>query len=114
MGEGLATPHERVLKLKALFDMLFEQLQEAGPNGVLHNLWLPDFKIAGNEVYDIERYNSPIIGDIRGLLDDLAKETGGRKLRTDITSGDEPIVGIEIVKPDPNGQPKESIESLSD
>ena len=30
-------------------------------------------------VVDVERYNSPLVENLRGVLDDLARETGGRK-----------------------------------
>jgi len=93
MRSGVALDHERVSKLKELFELLFGQLFEEGEGGELHNLWLPDVKQIGSgefaERIDIERYNSPIIGDIRGLLDDLAKETGGRTKQVDvIAAGD--------------------------
>ena len=83
MEEGLAADYERVGKLKTLFDLLYGELFEEGEEGALHNLWVPDVKKIGageySETVEIERYNSSLISDIRGLLDDLAKETGGRK-----------------------------------
>lgn len=85
MATGLALEHERVEELKDLYALLKAQLYEQGEDGVLHNLWLPDVKQIGAGEYaervDIERYNSPLVNDMRGVLDDLAKETGGRKQR---------------------------------
>jgi hypothetical protein len=96
MNTGFALIHERVQTLKELEGLLLEQLREEGKDGVLHNLWVPDVKQIGSgefaERVDIEHYNSPLISDIRGVLDDLAKETGGRVLKTDSTIKDERIV----------------------
>jgi hypothetical protein len=92
---GLALTHERVKTLKELGELLLDQLHEKGEEGVLHNLWLPDVKQIGGGEYaervDIERYNSPLISDICRILDDLAKETGGRVQKQDITSGGEAL-----------------------
>lgn len=83
MMEGLALDYERVGKLKRLADFLEGQLYEQGEGGVYHNVWLPDVKQIGSgefaERVDIERFNAPLISEYRSVLDDLAKETGGRK-----------------------------------
>jgi hypothetical protein len=98
MDSGLALIHERVQTLKELEGLLLNQLYEKGEDEVLHNLWLPDVKQIGSgenaERVDIERYNSPLITDIRGVLDDLAKETGGRVQKADLTSKGEKITVI--------------------
>jgi len=103
MRSGLALDYERVDKLKSLFDLLFGELMEEGEDGLLHNLWLPDVKSIGSgefaERVDIERYNSPIIGDLRGLLDDLAKETGGRVKMQEVKHAGE-IKGYVSFSPD--------------
>ena len=105
MKSGLALDYERVAQLKELFDLLFKELHEKSKEGVLHNLWLPDVKSIGSgenaERVDIERYNSPIISDIRGLLDDLAKETGGRVQKKDVTSGGKELQVIFAGNVDP-------------
>ena len=92
MRSGIALDYERVGKLKDLFELLYEQLMEEGDGGVLHNLWLPDVKQIGSGEYaervDIERYNSPLISDILRVLDDLAKETGGRVKKSEVTGED--------------------------
>jgi len=96
MQSGLALAHERVHKLKDLSGFLEGQLYEVGENGVYHNVWLPDVKQIGSgefaERVDIERFNAAIIDQFRATLDDLAKETGGRKTHTDITSDGKAIV----------------------
>lgn len=90
MKTGLALPHERVQKLKDLAAFLEVQMFEQGEEGKYHNVWLPDVKQIGGGEYaervDIERFNSAIIEQYRGVLDDLAKETGGRVSKTDVTT----------------------------
>jgi hypothetical protein len=85
MNDGLALDFERVDKLKALGHFLLGQIYEQGADGLYHNVWLPDVKQIGSgefaERIDIERFNAAIIGELRGVLDDLAKETGGRTKR---------------------------------
>lgn len=89
LESGFALDYERVLTLKKMASLLLGQLYEKGENGVYHNLWVPDVKQIGGSVFaervDIERFNAPLISEIRGLLDDLAKETGGRKQKVDVT-----------------------------
>ena len=102
MQSGLAVAHERVVKLKDLAGFLEGQLYEQGEDGVYHNVWLPDVKQIGSgldaERVDIERFNAPIIEQYRGTLDDLAKETGGRKERHEVTGADgAPLVDVDAV-----------------
>jgi hypothetical protein len=79
---GLALDYERVNKLKRLADFLEGQLFEVGENGDYHNVWLPDVKQIGSGEYaervDIERFNSSLVSEYRSVLDDIAKEVGGR------------------------------------
>lgn len=80
---GLALDYERVTKLKRLADFLEMQLYETNNDGVYHNVWVPDVKVVGRgddaEVVDIERFNGAILHEYRAVLDDIAKEVGGRK-----------------------------------
>jgi hypothetical protein len=73
---GLALDYERVLVLKGLATTLLTELTEGGRR------WLPDAKWIGGADYgekvEIERFNAQEVEQLRGLLDDLAKETGGR------------------------------------
>lgn len=100
MQSGLALDHERVQALKELAAFLVGEIEKTtqvqGKDGKIaegerHRVWLPDVKQIGSgefaERVDIERYNSAIFSDLRGVLDDLAKETGGRIARHDIKSG---------------------------
>jgi len=83
MASGLALAHERVVELKELAAFLKGQLYEQGRDGVYHNVWLPDVKQVGSgkdaERVDLERFNAALIEQYRATLDDLARETGGRK-----------------------------------
>jgi len=85
MESGLAQEFERTDELKTLAQFLIDQVYEQGEDGVYHNVWLPDVKQIGSgefaERIDIERFNAAIIHELRGVLDDLAKETGGRAQR---------------------------------
>lgn len=96
---GLAHEYERLRKLYRLAALLEAQIYERGLEGVLHNLWVPDVKSIGSgefaERVDIERFNSALIEQYRKVLEDIAKETGGRVNRTDITTGDKPF-SLEI------------------
>ena len=82
----LALDYERVVRLNQLGDFLLRQLYEKGEDGSFHNLWMPEVKIIGYgenaEAVETERFNHHLINQIRGVLDDLAKETAGRKLHS--------------------------------
>jgi hypothetical protein len=87
MEEGLAQAHERLARLTRLADFLEDQIYEEGENAdgdrIFHNVWMPDAKWVGpgpfGERVDVERFNGPLIDQFRGVLDDIAKEVGGRK-----------------------------------
>ena len=91
MASGLAQAHERVVELRHLAAMLLGELRHEEPNGELSHLWLRDVKQIGAgedaEKVDIVRFNRAIVEAIRGLLNDLALETGGRTQKHDWTSG---------------------------
>ena len=80
---GLALDYERVLKLKHLADTLEREIWQDDGEFVTDNIWVPDVKQIGGGEYaervDIVRFNQPILTEFRAILDDLAKETGGRK-----------------------------------
>jgi hypothetical protein len=77
MKTGLAEAHKRVLELKRVADMLMEEISRPG------RLYIKDFKQVGQgknaEVVQVIRFNSPLVEQYRGVLEDLAKETGGRQ-----------------------------------
>lgn len=90
MNYGAAQDYERVRRLKRLADMLEAQIYERSEDGVLHNIWVPDVKQIGSgkfaERVDIERFNAALISEYRSTLDDLAKEVGDRKQKTEVNS----------------------------
>jgi len=106
MGSGLALTHERVEKLKWLAQFLEGQIQEQGEDGVYHNVWLPDVKQIGSGEYaervDIERFNAALISEYRSTLDDLAKETGGRIHKQEVSGPDGGGFVIHLVGIDPD------------
>jgi hypothetical protein len=46
--------------------------------------WVCDVKMVGDEVVEIERFNEGLVKQFRGLLDDIAREVGGRASRLDV------------------------------
>lgn len=110
--QGLALDYERVTKLKRLASFLEKQILDeiqaptyasaedaidaalsgnapyAPPPGFEnYKVWLPDVKQIGSgedaERVDIVRFNAALISEFRAALDDLAKETGGRRQKVD-------------------------------
>ena len=59
-------------------------------------IWLDQVKGVGSgpiaEIVDYEEFNTAEIAQFRGILDDIAKETGGREKNIDIKSDGEKIV----------------------
>jgi hypothetical protein len=71
--EGLAADHNRIAELAEIFDALKQDFLSSG-------LYRTDIKLSatGKEV-EVEVFNKPLIDSMRGILDDIAKEVGGRK-----------------------------------
>lgn len=82
MESELALDFERVRALKKLAGFLAGEIEKE-EDGRRTSVWLPDVKQIGSgedaERVDIVRFNSDLIDQYRGTLDDLAKETGGRR-----------------------------------
>lgn len=103
LSTGLALTSERVKKLKALALRLERDLFG---DGIDDYVWTDQVKGVGSgltaEVVEYEEFNSAEIAAYRLLLDDIAKETGGRVQKSDITSGGEKIafvnVGVDLDK----------------
>jgi hypothetical protein len=85
LESGYALPHERVALLKRLIEPLVADLSG-------DRRWLKDFKWIGGgesgEKVEIERFNAAEFDQLRGLLDDIAKEKGERIKRTELTGKD--------------------------
>lgn len=89
---GAATP---VHPVKAPLAPKPEEEQEQEESPAMHPypyVWLRDVKQIGKGetavTVDLIRFNSAIIDQFRGVLDDLAKETGGRVLKQEVTGKD--------------------------
>lgn len=112
---GLALDYERVFELKDLFDKLKKELDYNG-------LYYTDKKISSTgKVITVDVFNKALIGEIRGILNDIAKETGGRSQKVDsrnlnldmsqltdeqlerIANGEDPIVVLATSSPGRTG-----------
>lgn len=86
-ARGATLDYVRTRKLRRLLALLEKQLYAKDEFGRLFNLWLKDFKQIGagedSEKVEIERFNAALVEQLRGVLDDLAKETGGRRQKVD-------------------------------
>lgn len=102
MHHGAALDFERVAKLKRLAAFLESQIFDPGEDGSYPNVWLADVKQIGGgefaERVDLEKFNGALISEYRGVLDDIAKEVGGRirKAEADVTSGGQPLQGATV------------------
>ncbi len=110
LNYGLALPYQRLRRLYRLAEMLEAQIYERGLDDVMHNLWVPDVKAIGSgenaERVDIERFNSPLLEQYRKVLDDIARETGGRVQKQEQEHSGELKIKVEYNKP--NGTNTES------
>lgn len=101
LKSGLALKDERVKRLALLAAMLEEDLF----NGVL---WTQDVKMIGTgaeqERVEFELFNSAEVQQYRGVLDDIAKEMGGRAQKTELTGKDGGAVVLKVVYDDPPGK----------
>jgi hypothetical protein len=81
METGFGLPHERVAVLKRLAGVLLDELTADGDD---NRRWVSEMKRYGL----VERFNRGEFETLRGLLDDIAKETGGRVHKTELTGKD--------------------------
>jgi hypothetical protein len=97
LSTGLALKAERVKRLALLAGMLEEDLF----GGVL---WTQDVKMIGTGEYqervEFELFNSAEVQQYRGVLDDIAKEVGGRTQKTEVSGPDGAAIEqvVKIVK----------------
>lgn len=109
LESGLALGYERVLALRELAGLLSEQLYERTEDGHLFNLWLADVKQIGSgddaERVDLVRFNAPLIAQLRGVLEDLASETGGRQQRVEHSTKDGQPLPITFIQVGPAAEP---------
>lgn len=90
---GLALKEERVKRLTLLAAMMEEDLF----GGVL---WTNDLKSIGSgdqqQVVEFEEFNGAEVQQYRGVIDDIAKETGGRVQRQEHTGADGGAIQQEV------------------
>lgn len=86
ISTGLAVRGNRIQQLIKLALLLEEDIHSKGLTWV-------DSKTDKN-------FNEPELRQLRGIYDDIAKETGGRIQRTDVTSGNKQIKGYVLVSPE--------------
>lgn len=73
--EGLAADYARIQELDAIYQALKTEFK----NG--DGIWFTDIKMsAKGDTVDVPVFNKPLIDSMRGVLDDIAKEVGGRKI----------------------------------
>jgi len=101
MQTGLAQTCERVESLKLLYSQLQTYLERAWP------IWLADLQAEPAESGSrarVARFNTAIIIQMRGILDDLARETGGRAAgllaKVAITPGPRPLPDLRRLSQD--------------
>lgn len=71
---GLANDYERVAALDKLANRMMEDLLVEG------KMWVSEPRaIGGGEYVDVKRFNHTEVTQIRGILDDISLETGGRQ-----------------------------------
>ena len=77
LTEGLAATHERVRELSKIYKALDSEFEKG--------IWFTDKKIsAKGDVIEVDVFNNALLSQMRGVLDDLAKETGGRRQQVDL------------------------------
>ena len=97
LSTGYALREHRVKKLQQLAALLERDLFGGF-------LWTENAKGVGSgaiaDIYEYEEFNKAEVEAYRGVIDDIAKETGGRVQKQDITSAGQPIKTYIGVSPD--------------
>ena len=78
LEQGLSRPACRVEELTSLYNKLTKVLDKDG-------LYMRDTFTYKGTMTTKKRYNASLINNIRGILDDIARETGGRTQYSDVT-----------------------------
>ena len=90
---GLALKENRVAKLQQLAALMERDLFGGF-------LWTEEVKGVGSgdiaQIVDYEEFNASEVTQYRGVLDDIAKETGGRIQRADLTSDGKAIKFVNV------------------
>jgi hypothetical protein len=81
LATGLAVPANRVLSLRKLAARLESEIET--------RLWGRDWrKLGKGDIREFLRVNGPLLTQYRGVLDDIALETGGRRKSMELTGAD--------------------------
>lgn len=80
LGEALAQRYGRIERLIELEKRLYQDLAEAG------RLWPVEVRGEGEEVRQRMRFNSALVREYRGVLEDIAAELGHRKDHGDLVN----------------------------
>lgn len=98
LSTGLALQHERVSLLKEMA----AQLNSFRNNPDL--LWLRQTKQVGGgrntQIIEETVFNAPIVRELRGVLDDIAKEVGGRVVKQELTGKDGTALQVHLTLPE--------------
>ena len=90
--EGFALKEHRVYKLSILAALMEKDIMGGF-------LWTDQVKGVGSgdiaEIVDYEEFNAAEVIQYRGVLDDIAKETGGRAIRNEHTGAEGGAIVIE-------------------
>lgn len=94
LSEGLALKAERVRKLKQLAALMERDLFGGF-------LWTEDVKGVGSgeaaTIVDYEEFNRGEVAEYRGVLDDIAREMGGRVHKQEVTGADAGPLTLRVV-----------------
>lgn len=80
VSAGLAAKAERVALLERLAAVLTGDLLGADNSSAANStlMWLKNMKTVANRPYSYKEFNAAELRELRGLIDDIAKEVGGR------------------------------------
>ena len=89
LGLGLSLAHNRIRTLKRLAGKLEADLES--------RLWTKDYRgVTKTQYKEIIRLNASLLREFRGVLDDIAKETGGRVKGIEVTGADGGPIELEL------------------
>ncbi len=91
LNRGLARKEIRVLKLQKLAALLEKDLFNRDL------LWTENSKTVAQDAYYYEEFNKAEVDAYRGILDDIAKEMGGRVHKTELMGEDGGPVKVEVI-----------------
>lgn len=117
---GLATPHERVLELQRIFKEVKPRLLKIPQSEDTHYTYSEETGWTdenGNPPPKDVPVNTDVLQQMRGLLDDLAMETGGRSKTMTLFAKRDPAMALfeslqRVMQELPSGQSDEGTEVI--